>query len=92
MNPDLQINALTERVSPETVDVFDDSFWSSLDMVLNALDNIAVLSLSLRHFFAILPLLISLFFFFLVRHEDMLIPGVFFIRNRYLRQAPWGPR
>ncbi|KAJ9455430.1 Ubiquitin-like modifier-activating enzyme 1 [Diplonema papillatum] len=40
MNPDLSVKYLTEKVAPETENVFDDSFWESLDAVTNALDNI----------------------------------------------------
>ena len=31
---------LQNRVSPQTEDVFDDKFWSSLSLVTNALDNV----------------------------------------------------
>lgn len=40
INPSLQVNALQNRVSPETEDVFDDGFWESLDVIVNALDNV----------------------------------------------------
>lgn len=42
MNPDLKgkIVAKTDKVGPETEDLFDDAFWESLDFVTNALDNI----------------------------------------------------
>ncbi|KAL2016033.1 hypothetical protein VTK56DRAFT_4323 [Thermocarpiscus australiensis] len=42
MNPDLEghIVTLKERVSPETEHIFSEDFWSSLDGVTNALDNI----------------------------------------------------
>ena len=40
MNPDFNIRPLTERVSQDTTDVFNDTFWNSLDVVLNALDNV----------------------------------------------------
>ena len=33
--------ALQNRVSPETEEVFDDAFWESQDVVINALDNVA---------------------------------------------------
>lgn len=41
-NPELKIQALEKRVSHETEDVFDATFWSSsnLDVVTNALDNV----------------------------------------------------
>ena len=42
MNAEFNIRPLTERVSPDTTDVFGDTFWSSLDVVLNALDNVNV--------------------------------------------------
>ena len=40
MNPDLNIKDYNIRVSPDTEKVFNDTFWESLDGVLNALDNI----------------------------------------------------
>jgi len=40
INPNLQVNALENRVSPDTEDVFDDAFWEGLDVVVNALDNV----------------------------------------------------
>ncbi|CAL9201002.1 ubiquitin-activating enzyme E1 2-like isoform X1 [Musa acuminata AAA Group] len=40
INPSLHIEALQNRASPETEDVFDDAFWESLDAVINALDNV----------------------------------------------------
>ena len=40
MNPEFNIQALQERVSPDTEDIFNDGFWSNLDGVCNALDNI----------------------------------------------------
>lgn len=40
INPDLKISALQNRVSPETEVVFNDEFWSGLDVVVNALDNV----------------------------------------------------
>ncbi|XP_020583195.1 ubiquitin-activating enzyme E1 1-like [Phalaenopsis equestris] len=40
INPSLHIEALQNRASPETENVFDDSFWESLDVVINALDNV----------------------------------------------------
>jgi ubiquitin-activating enzyme E1 len=40
INPDLNIEALKIKVSPETENVLDDKFWNSLDGVINCLDNI----------------------------------------------------
>ncbi|XP_078447049.1 ubiquitin-activating enzyme 1 [Wolffia australiana] len=40
INSKLHIEALQNRVNPETENVFDDSFWEGLDVVVNALDNI----------------------------------------------------
>ncbi|XP_058075084.1 ubiquitin-activating enzyme E1 2-like isoform X2 [Magnolia sinica] len=40
INPRLRIQALQNRASPETENVFDDAFWESLDAVVNALDNV----------------------------------------------------
>ncbi|KAK2982725.1 hypothetical protein RJ640_025141, partial [Escallonia rubra] len=40
INPRLQIEALQNRVGPETENVFDDTFWEKLSVVVNALDNI----------------------------------------------------
>lgn len=40
LNPGLQVNPLQNRVSPETENVFNDSFWEGLDLVVNALDNV----------------------------------------------------
>ena len=40
INPALQVRALQNRVSPDTEEVFDDSFWANLDVVVNALDNV----------------------------------------------------
>lgn len=40
MNGSLQVQASEVRVGPETEDVFDDEFWESLDIVVNALDNV----------------------------------------------------
>ena len=40
MNPAFNVNPLQNRVSPQTEDVFDDKFWSSLSLVTNALDNV----------------------------------------------------
>ncbi|KAK8955955.1 Ubiquitin-activating enzyme E1 2 [Platanthera guangdongensis] len=40
INPSLRIEALQNRASPDTESVFDDTFWESLDVVINALDNV----------------------------------------------------
>jgi len=40
MNPAFNVKAMELKVAPETEGTFDDSFWSSLDVVINALDNI----------------------------------------------------
>lgn len=40
MNPQLRASALQDRVAPETEPVFNSSFWLSLDVVVNALDNV----------------------------------------------------
>ncbi|KAL9247036.1 hypothetical protein vseg_020507 [Gypsophila vaccaria] len=40
MNSRLRIEALQNRASPETENVFDDTFWENLDVVINALDNV----------------------------------------------------
>ncbi|KAH7447147.1 hypothetical protein KP509_01G093700 [Ceratopteris richardii] len=40
INPNFKVEALQNRVSPETETVFDDGFWESIDVVINALDNV----------------------------------------------------
>lgn len=40
INPQFHIQALQNRVGPETENVFDDTFWEKLDVVINALDNV----------------------------------------------------
>eukprot|EP00197_Chlamydomonas_leiostraca_P014632 CAMPEP_0202866272 /NCGR_PEP_ID=MMETSP1391-20130828/7292_1 /ASSEMBLY_ACC=CAM_ASM_000867 /TAXON_ID=1034604 /ORGANISM="Chlamydomonas leiostraca, Strain SAG 11-49" /LENGTH=1026 /DNA_ID=CAMNT_0049546205 /DNA_START=133 /DNA_END=3213 /DNA_ORIENTATION=+ len=40
LNPGIRINALQNRVSPETEGVFNDKFWEGLSLVVNALDNV----------------------------------------------------
>eukprot|EP00210_Caulerpa_lentillifera_P007110 g6803.t1 len=40
LNPNLQIQALQDRVGPDTEHIFHDDFWTGLDLVVNALDNI----------------------------------------------------
>ncbi|XP_028760249.1 ubiquitin-activating enzyme E1 2-like [Neltuma alba] len=41
INPSLNIEALQKRVGPETENVFDDTFWGNLSVVINALDNVS---------------------------------------------------
>ncbi|KAG0460335.1 hypothetical protein HPP92_023463 [Vanilla planifolia] len=40
INPHLHVEALQNRASPDTENVFHDGFWESLDVVINALDNV----------------------------------------------------
>ncbi|KQK14498.1 hypothetical protein BRADI_1g16680v3 [Brachypodium distachyon] len=40
INPSLLVDALQNRACPETENVFDDTFWEGLDVVINALDNV----------------------------------------------------
>ncbi|KAG5253997.1 ubiquitin activating enzyme family protein [Salix suchowensis] len=40
INPHLKIEALQNRVNAETENVFDDTFWENLTVVVNALDNV----------------------------------------------------
>jgi ubiquitin-activating enzyme E1 len=40
INPGIHIDALQNRVSPETEAVFNDKFWQSQNLVVNALDNV----------------------------------------------------
>ncbi|KAL9642276.1 hypothetical protein ABK040_007275 [Willaertia magna] len=40
MNPSLNIKAMGDRVGRETENVFNDEFWTSKDLIVNALDNI----------------------------------------------------
>ncbi|KAL2509840.1 Ubiquitin-activating enzyme E1 2 [Forsythia ovata] len=40
INPCLHVEALQNRASPETENVFDDTFWENLSVVINALDNV----------------------------------------------------
>ncbi|KAG8089307.1 hypothetical protein GUJ93_ZPchr0011g27904 [Zizania palustris] len=40
INPKLHVDALQNRASPETENVFHDAFWENLDAVINALDNV----------------------------------------------------
>ena len=60
MNPSLKLNSLQNRVCPETEDVFNDSFWEGLDVVINALDNVkARLYVDMRCVYFAKPLLES---------------------------------
>ncbi|KAJ7961184.1 Ubiquitin activating enzyme E1 [Quillaja saponaria] len=40
INPSFNIDALQNRASPDTENVFDDAFWENLNVVINALDNV----------------------------------------------------
>ncbi|KAM7265775.1 hypothetical protein ACFE04_003458 [Oxalis oulophora] len=40
INPRFNIEALQNRASSETENVFDDTFWENLNVVVNALDNV----------------------------------------------------
>ncbi|XP_061349995.1 ubiquitin-activating enzyme E1 1 [Gastrolobium bilobum] len=40
INPGFNIEALQNRVGTETENVFDDTFWENLSVVINALDNV----------------------------------------------------
>lgn len=40
INPKFRVNALQNRVSPDTEEVFNDDFWMSTNVVVNALDNV----------------------------------------------------
>jgi ubiquitin-activating enzyme E1 len=40
MNPDLKVEALETLVGDDTENIFTDAFWSSLDIITNALDNV----------------------------------------------------
>ena len=40
MNPTMKIDAHKRRVDPKTADIYTDSFFESMDCVLNALDNL----------------------------------------------------
>ncbi|KAK4760364.1 hypothetical protein SAY87_005257 [Trapa incisa] len=40
INPHLNVEALQNRVGPETENVFHDSFWEDLSVIINALDNV----------------------------------------------------
>lgn len=40
INPRFHVEALQNRVGPETENVFNDNFWENLSVVINALDNV----------------------------------------------------
>lgn len=40
INPGLNLEALQNRVSPDTEEVFNGEFWASKDLIVNALDNV----------------------------------------------------
>ncbi|XP_021909682.1 ubiquitin-activating enzyme E1 1-like isoform X2 [Carica papaya] len=40
INPRLHVEALQNRVGPETENIFDDTFWENLTVIINALDNV----------------------------------------------------
>ncbi|KAG7949413.1 hypothetical protein I3843_13G061600 [Carya illinoinensis] len=40
INPNLKIETLQNRIGPDTENVFDDTFWENLSVVINALDNV----------------------------------------------------
>ena len=40
MNPAIKLTPMQDRVSPLTEDIFNDKFWKSLSLVVNALDNV----------------------------------------------------
>lgn len=60
INPHLHVEALQNRASPETENVFDDAFWENLSVVMNALDNVtARLYIDMRCMYFQKPLLES---------------------------------
>eukprot|EP00299_Pterocystis_sp_00344_P006152 c1792_g1_i1.p1 GENE.c1792_g1_i1~~c1792_g1_i1.p1 ORF type:complete len:1079 (-),score=297.63 c1792_g1_i1:122-3325(-) len=60
MNPEVNITAMQDRVSPVTENIFNDTFWLNLDGVCNALDNVkARLYVDQRCVFFCKPLLES---------------------------------
>uniref|UniRef100_A0AAV1TZN0 E1 ubiquitin-activating enzyme n=1 Tax=Peronospora matthiolae TaxID=2874970 RepID=A0AAV1TZN0_9STRA len=60
MNADLNVKTLEHLVAPHTENVFDDDFWTGLDIVTNALDNVtARLYVDSKCVFHKLPLLES---------------------------------
>ena len=40
MNPELKTKAMKLRVAPENEEIFDDNFWTNLNFVVNAVDNV----------------------------------------------------
>lgn len=40
MNPALRVEALTDKMAPETESKYDDVFWENIGVVCNALDNV----------------------------------------------------
>ena len=40
MNSGLKVKAMEVRVGPDTEETFDEEFWTGLDLVVNALDNV----------------------------------------------------
>ncbi|CAK9078127.1 Ubiquitin-activating enzyme E1 2 (AtUBA2) [Durusdinium trenchii] len=40
MNADFEVHKMESKVAPDTEDEFDDAFWQSVDLVINALDNV----------------------------------------------------
>mmetsp|Transcript_4880 Transcript_4880/g.10100 ORF Transcript_4880/g.10100 Transcript_4880/m.10100 type:complete len:1087 (+) Transcript_4880:94-3354(+) len=40
MNPDFEVKAMELKVAPDTESTFNDAFWSGMDVVVNALDNV----------------------------------------------------
>ncbi|CAI5721276.1 unnamed protein product [Peronospora destructor] len=60
MNADLKVKTLEQLVAPHTENTFDDDFWTDLDVVTNALDNVkARLYVDSKCVFYKLPLLES---------------------------------
>ncbi|ONK61827.1 uncharacterized protein A4U43_C08F34000 [Asparagus officinalis] len=60
INPNLHVEPLQNRASPDTENVFDDAFWEGLDVVINALDNVtARLYMDMRCLYFQKPLLES---------------------------------
>ncbi|TMW66101.1 hypothetical protein Poli38472_003866 [Pythium oligandrum] len=60
MNASLKVKALEQLVAPHTENVFDEDFWTDLDVVTNALDNVkARLYVDSKCVFHKLPLLES---------------------------------
>jgi len=40
INPQMKVDAMTEKVAPETEHIFNSKFWMSIDFICNALDNV----------------------------------------------------